>query len=79
MKLNDGPPMTRATNPNLFEPPTAEQLARHLARHPAVQAGPMQQRGPILMVIAVAGLALLMIGQPGFALLPLMGLLALMA
>lgn len=71
--------MTRATNPNLFEPPTAEQLARHLTRHPAVQAGPMQQRGPILMVIAVAGLALLMIGQPGFALLPLMGLLALMA
>lgn len=71
--------MSRVTNPNLFDPPTAEQLARHLAQHPAVQAGPLQQRGPILMVIAVAGLALLMIGQPGFALLPLLGLLALMA
>lgn len=71
--------MTRATNPNLFDPPTAEQLSRHLAQHPSVQAGPLQQRGPMLMVIAVAGLALLMIGQPGFALLPLLGLLALMA
>ena len=71
--------MPSATNPNQFDPPTAEQLARHLAQHPAVQAGAWQQRGPLLMVIAVAGLALLMIGQPGFALLPLLGLLALMA
>lgn len=71
--------MPSATNPNVFDPPTAEQLSQHLAQHPAVQAGGWQQRGPILMVIAVAGLALLMIGQPGFALLPLLGLLALMA
>lgn len=71
--------MPSATNPNVFDPPTAEQLSQHLAQHPAVQAGAWQQRGPLLMVIAVAGLALLMIGQPGFALLPLLGLLALMA
>lgn len=71
--------MPSVTNPNVFDPPTADQLARHLAQHPAVQAGAWQQRGPLLMVIAVAGLALLMIGQPGFALLPLLGLLALMA
>lgn len=66
-------------NPNVFDPPTAEQLARHLAQHPAAQVGPWQQRGPLLMVIAVAGLALLMIGQPGFAMLPLFALLGLMA
>ncbi|MBX2852077.1 MAG: hypothetical protein KTR15_10065 [Phycisphaeraceae bacterium] len=72
-------PTPPAPNPNVFEPPTAEQLARHLARHPAAQAAAWQQRGPLLMVIAVAGLALLMIGQPGFALLPLFALLGLMA
>ncbi|MEO0476062.1 MAG: hypothetical protein AAF085_08875, partial [Planctomycetota bacterium] len=50
-----------------------------LAANPSVPAGPLQQRGPLLMVVAVAGLALLMIGQPGFALLPLLALLGLMA
>lgn len=70
--------MPPAANPNIFEPPTAEQLDRHLQQYPAVQVG-MWQRGPILMVIAIAGLALLMIGQPGFALLPLLALLGLMA
>ena len=72
-------PTSQSPNPNVFEPPTADQLARHLAQYPSVQAGPLQQRGPLLMVIAVAGLALLMIGQPGFALLPLLALLGLMA
>jgi len=66
-------------NPNIFDPPTAEQLDRHLQQHPAVQSGVWQQRGPLLMVVAVAGLALLMIGQPGYALLPLLALLGLMA
>jgi tetratricopeptide (TPR) repeat protein len=72
-------PTPSAPNPNVFEPPSAEQLARHLAQHPAAQTAAWQQRGPLLMVIAVAGLALLMIGQPGFALLPLFGLLGIMA
>lgn len=71
--------MPNATNPNLFDPPSADQLAAHLQQHPAIPAGAWQQRGPLLMVIAVAGLALLMIGQPGFALLPLLALLGLMA
>lgn len=66
-------------NPNVFDPPTAEQLARHLGQYPAMPATVWQQRGPLLMVIAVAGLALIMIGQPGFALLPLFALLGLMA
>lgn len=66
-------------NPNVFDPPTAEQLARHLSQYPAVPATVWQQRGPLLMIIAVAGLALIMIGQPGFALLPLFALLGLMA
>ena len=72
-------PTPDAPNPNVFEPPTAEQLARHLNQHPAAQTAAWQQRGPLLMIIAVAGLALLMIGQPGFALLPLFALLGLMA
>ena len=71
--------MPSPTNPNVFDPPTADQLSRHLAQNPSVQAGAFQQRGPVIMVIAVVGLALLMIGQPGFALLPLLGLFALMA
>ncbi|MEM6256932.1 MAG: hypothetical protein AAGI37_01300 [Planctomycetota bacterium] len=71
--------MPNATNPNLFEPPTADQLAKHLQDYPAIQTGAWQQRGPILMLVAIAGLALLMIGQPGFALLPLLGLLGVMA
>ncbi len=71
--------MPRPSNPNVFDPPTADQLTRHLARHPAVQVGALQQRGPVLAVIAVVGLGLLLMGQPGFALLPLLGLLALMA
>lgn len=71
--------MPTPTNPNVFDPPSADQLAQHLAKHPAVQAGALQQRGPVLMVIAVVGLALLMLGQPGYALLPLLGLLGLMA
>lgn len=66
-------------NPNVFDPPTADQLARHLGQYPAMQAMVWQQRGPLLMAIAVAGLALIMIGQPGFALLPLFALLGLMA
>ena len=71
--------MPNATNPNIFDPPSADQLAEHLQRHPAIPIGSWQQRGPLLMVVAVAGLALLMIGQPGFALLPLLALLGLMA
>lgn len=71
--------MPSLSNPNVFDPPTAAQLAEHLQRHPAVNVGPWQQRGPLLMVVAIAGLALLMMGQPGFALLPLLALLALMA
>ena len=71
--------MPSATNPNQFDPPTADQLASHLQQHPAVPVGPWQQRGPLLMVIALCGLALLMMGQPGFALLPMFALLGLMA
>ncbi|MFK7790719.1 MAG: hypothetical protein AB8C95_14655 [Phycisphaeraceae bacterium] len=71
--------MPSATNPNVFEPPTADQLANHLQKHPAMHTGAWQQRGPLLMVVAFSGLALLMMGQPGFAILPLLGLLGLMA
>jgi hypothetical protein len=72
-------PTHPTTNPNVFDPPSAELLERHLAEHPSMQPGAFQQRGPLLMIVAIAGLALLMIGQPGFALLPLLALLALMA
>lgn len=71
--------MASSNNPNLFDPPTADRLAKHLQQHPAISASAWQQRVPMLMMVAVAGLALLMMGQPGFALLPLMGLLGLMA
>ena len=71
--------MPSATNPNQFDPPTADQLDSHLQQHPAVPVGPWQQRRPLLMVIALCGLALLMMGQPGFALLPMFALLGLMA
>jgi len=68
-----------STNPNLFEPPTAEQLSRHLEQHPAINVGGLQGRGSLLLMVAVAGLGLILMNQPGFALLPLLGLLALMA
>lgn len=79
MKQIEPVTMPTPTNPNLFDPPTAEQLARHLAHHPSVNVGSWQSRGPLLLMIAAAGLVMLMLGQPGFALLPLLGLLALMA
>lgn len=71
--------MPSPTNPNVFDPPTADQLAEHLAQYPPVQTSMLQQRAPLAMIIGVAGIALLLIGQPGFALLPLLGLLALIA
>lgn len=71
--------MPSLTNPNVFDPPTATQLAKHLQQHPAVNTAAWQQRGPLFMMVALAGLGLLMISQPGFAVLALLGLLALMA
>ncbi|MGB0768634.1 MAG: hypothetical protein ACPGYV_13115 [Phycisphaeraceae bacterium] len=66
-------------NPNVFDPPTAEQLAEHLERHPAINVSGWQTRAPLFAIVALAAVGMLLLNQPGFALLPLLGLLALMA
>jgi len=64
-------------NPNIFEPPTAEQLAKHLENNAPAQGFDLQKRLPMLVLMCV-GLALLLAGSPGFALLPMLGVLGVM-
>ena len=69
---------TTTRNPNVFEPPTAQQLDKHLASHPVVQGVNWQARLPIMLLIGGV-LVLMLIGGPVFALLPLLALLGLAA
>ncbi|MFN3166045.1 MAG: hypothetical protein ACE37H_03165 [Phycisphaeraceae bacterium] len=56
-------------NPNVFEPPTAQQLSQHLAANPPVQAIGWRSRLPVLILV-VLGLSLLLSLSPALALLP---------
>jgi len=65
------------TNPNVFEPPTAEQLSRHLEANPPAGAAGWRSRLPLLILV-VLGMSLLLSLSPALALLPWLALLALM-
>lgn len=69
--------MPEPRNPNEFEPPTAAQLSDHLALHPPSQTAGWRGRMPVI-VLAVLGMALLVVSSPVFALLPWLGLMGLM-
>lgn len=69
--------MPGTRNPNVFEPPSAQQVARRLEENPPAVAGTWQTRLP-LMIMAGLGLALLVAGSPSMALLPWLGLMGLL-
>ncbi len=69
--------MPAPANPNLFDPPSAHQLADHLAAHPPVRSANWHLRLPIIMIV-VLGMTLLLMSSPAFALLPWLALLGAM-
>lgn len=69
--------MSQPRNPNVFEPPTADQLAEHLAANPPAPSAGWRNYLPI-MILAVVGLAVLASSSPALALLPWVGLLGAM-
>lgn len=65
-------------NPNVFDPPSAEQLERHLQRNLPASGIQWQTRAPLIALITLS-LLLMMAGSPAFAMLPLLGVMGAMA
>jgi len=66
-------------NPNIFNPPSAAQLSQHLSSNMPVQMGMWYGRGPLIGLVVGMGMMLILMQSPGAALLPLFGLLGLLA
>lgn len=65
------------TNPNLFEPPTAAQLTRHLEANTPAQGLGWHARLPVVLLVGL-GMLLLVMTSPGFALFPLLAVVGVM-
>lgn len=69
--------MPAPRNPNVFQPPSAEQLSRHLEANTPVQTPAWRSRLPMLIILAL-GLSLLLSISPALAVLAWLGLIGLM-
>ena len=64
-------------NPNRFDPPTAQQLERHLELYPPMMTTGWQARLPQFALIGAGVLMVLALLQPALAILPVMAMVAL--